>query len=390
MGRRKLSEKCLGVALKYLPKGYTYSYRKALTGRCCRGRRWISAPKPVTRRALAVWLHECHHDNAYSEFPRYYAEYQCEMFAIRTMEKEGIEVHPKTIESARAYVKKRLEKEVRGGLAREKISPEIAEWCGYSEPQEVVNALPVTMEIKKRLKKCLALAASDNENEAALAMEKAREIMNRYSLRTADLDDEGTCTIEQRIISGSTKSVQLWEAGLAGAVAGSFDGACLYQQAPDGWKLFFMAARTDLEIIVDLFERIRARTLDMSKRYVAAARQGKNTCRIAPITLHNSYRRGVVDAVRTRLLVLQEATRPEPVVAAGGLGCSRDLIVVKRDAVNDFLNKEHPRVGKAKRINSRTSHSAYSAGRQDGATINLHRSMAGGEAPLAIGAFKQR
>ena len=247
----------------------------------------------------------------------------------------------------------------------------------------------MTFEIKKRLKKCLALATSDNENEAALAMEKAREIMTRYNLRTADLNDEGTYTIEQRIIFGSTKSVQLWEASLAGAVARSFDGACLYQQAPDGWKLFFMAARTDLEIIVDLFERIRARTLAMSKRYVAAVRQGERACRIAPITLHNSYRRGIVSSVNTRLMALQEATRPEPVIAPGGLGCGCDLLVVKKDAVNDFLNKEHPRVGKAKRMNSSTSHLAYSAGREDGATISLHRSVAGGEAPLAIGGPRQ-
>ena len=104
MRRRKVAQQCMDVALKYLPKGYTYSYRKALSGRCCRSRKRISAPKPVTRRSLAIWLHECHHDHAYSKFPGYYVEYQCEMFAIRTMEKEGIEVHPKTIESAKAYV----------------------------------------------------------------------------------------------------------------------------------------------------------------------------------------------------------------------------------------------------------------------------------------------
>ncbi len=376
------------VALKYLPKGWTYQYRKSLTGRCWRGKKHFSAPKPVTRRALAIWLHECHHQHPYSKFPRYYAEYKCEMFAINTMKKEGIEVHEKTIEDAKRYVKKCLEQGMASGMVKERISPEIAEWCGYSMPQEVVNNLPVTPEIKERLKKCLALATSNNEHEAALAMEKAREIMTRYNLRTIDLTDSGDFTIEQRIIYGSTKSVQLWEASLAGAVARSFDGACLYQQAGDGWKLFFMAARTDLEIIVDLFERIRVRTLLMSKRYVAAARQDEKTYRIAPITLHNSYRRGVVEAVRTRLMALQQATRPEPIVAPDGLGCGRDLIVAKKDAVNDFLNKEHPDVGRARRERVRGISSAYSAGQEDGATINLHRSLVGGEAPLAIGELK--
>jgi hypothetical protein len=42
------------VAMKYLPKGYTFSYLSSLTGWCNRPCKWIKSPKPVTRRALFV------------------------------------------------------------------------------------------------------------------------------------------------------------------------------------------------------------------------------------------------------------------------------------------------------------------------------------------------
>ena len=386
MGRKKISEQCYALAMKHLPNGFTYQFRKHLSGRCWRGKKHISAPKPLTRRALHVWLHECHHcTHVYSKFPSYYAEYQCEMFATRTMEAAGIKVHEKSIESAKSYVRKRVEQNVRSGLAANRISPEIAEWCGWGLAKEVTNNLPITPEIKERLKKCLALATSDNEHEASLAMGKAREIMTRYNLRTADLV-EGTFTIEQRIIRGATKSVQQWEVLLASNITRAFDGALLYQKTGDGWKMFFMAARTDLEIICDLFLRIRPMITTMSKEYVAEIRQRQVPGRrMAPKTMHNSYRHGVVNTVKRRLNALQEATRPEQIMIPDGFGCGTDLIEVKTDAVKEFQNKEHPRVSKSTGSLARIDGSAYDRGRKDGNSINLHRSISGGGAPLAIG-----
>ncbi len=383
MGRKKISERCLEVARKHQPKDYTIHYRSSLTGRCCRDGKWLSAPRPVTRRALHVFLHECHHAmNAYSKFPSYYAEYQCEMFATRTMESAGLEVHEKSLADARAYVKRCLEQSVRSGLLAEDVSPEIAAWCGYSQTRMMTNNLPVPDEIKERLKKCLALATSDNENEAELAMAKAREIMQRYNLRTADLTEEGSFTIEQRIIYGSTKSVQHWETCLAASITEAFDGAMLYQRVGNGYKMFFMAAKTDLEIICDLFLRIRPLITKMSAAYVA--RQRKRRYRPAPITLHNSYRHGVVKNITARLGNLQKATRPEPIKGPGGFGGGTDLIVVKNDAVNDFMNKEHPVVGTARPSRTRLHGEAFDRGHADGNSINLHRSVDGAGVPLAI------
>lgn len=128
----KLSERCMEVAMRHLPKGYTYEFRKGLSGYCCRKRKHIVAPKPVTRKALFVWLHECNHQHAYSQLPSYEVEYLCETFAIETMEKEGIKVHPDSVADAKRYVNKRLKQGLRSGLAKEKVKPEIAAWCGFT------------------------------------------------------------------------------------------------------------------------------------------------------------------------------------------------------------------------------------------------------------------
>ena len=44
---------------------------------------------------------------------------------------------------------------------------------------------------KEKIKKLLALARSNNEHEARAAMLKAREIMGRYKLTEADLEEKG-------------------------------------------------------------------------------------------------------------------------------------------------------------------------------------------------------
>jgi len=381
MVRKKLSENCMDVAMKYLPSGWTYQYRKSLTGRCWRQRGHISAPKPVTRRALAIWLHECNHRHAYSKFPSYYAEYQCEMFAINTMKKEGIEVHEKTITDAKRYVKKRLEQEIRRGLVKEKISPEIAEWCGYLTPEIRVNP-KATPEIKAKLQKCLALAASSNENESALAMAKAQDIMERYNIRTADVEDDNTVSLAKRDIRGDTKSRQQWESRLACVVAWAFDGHVVYCSDSEGWRAVFLASTTDLEIICDLFVRIRATAKRMSKAYVDTARADGSW--YAPITLHNSYRRGLVETINTRLKALQKATRPkaEPVVSGPGNG--RDLIAIKKNAVDDYYKELFPNLVKARRSRSNIDGVSFLAGQSDGKKISLHKSMPDGAAPLAI------
>jgi len=60
-GHNRMAERCTEVAEKYLPEGWTVVYRRNLTGRCFYRRSELAATRPVTRRALHIFFHECAH-----------------------------------------------------------------------------------------------------------------------------------------------------------------------------------------------------------------------------------------------------------------------------------------------------------------------------------------
>jgi hypothetical protein len=115
--RRAAAARFAAVAAKYLPKGYTVAYRKSLSGHCSIGRKHIVAPRPVTRRSLYVFLHECAHAhlNHVGKAPRHVEEMQAEQWAQRTMRAEGIAVPRKESKEAKRYVFRKLNQAIRRG-----------------------------------------------------------------------------------------------------------------------------------------------------------------------------------------------------------------------------------------------------------------------------------
>jgi hypothetical protein len=59
--RKAAAERFTAIAMSYVPEGYTVEYRKSLSGRHYGKRKLIQAPRPVTRKALYIFLHECAH-----------------------------------------------------------------------------------------------------------------------------------------------------------------------------------------------------------------------------------------------------------------------------------------------------------------------------------------
>jgi hypothetical protein len=59
--RKAAAERFEAIVRLYVLAGYTIEYRKSLSGCCCYTRKVIQAPRPVTRKALYIFLHECAH-----------------------------------------------------------------------------------------------------------------------------------------------------------------------------------------------------------------------------------------------------------------------------------------------------------------------------------------
>ncbi len=242
--------------------------------------------------------------------------------------------------------------------------------------------MPAEQKILDKLQKLLALSASDNEHEAALALEKARYLMNEYNLTTRDVADDGSgADVNNQDLWGLTKSRQKWESLLGSAVAKTFDGHAVITKATEGWYFTFVATKTDMEIIVDLYTRLRQTIRRMSDAYVL--HQRKNQPWLSPKTLHNSYRRGMVLTIHGRLQQLRENTRPDAKQQNRFGLTGKDLVMVKNAAVDQHMTELFGKVHTVRSGRVTVNAAAYNQGRQDGDHINLHRSL-DGCGPVAI------
>jgi hypothetical protein len=108
---RRLAE----VAKRYKPNGVSIKWRKdeyltpAHAIQHADGTKDMYVPKPTTREALFVYLHECGHHHLGHCKPEYRAplwrqEYEAEQWTIATMRREGIAVPRSMIMEAKKYV----------------------------------------------------------------------------------------------------------------------------------------------------------------------------------------------------------------------------------------------------------------------------------------------
>lgn len=75
---------------------------------------------------------------------------------------------------------------------------------------------PARKALMAKIKKCLALSQSANEHEAALALEKARALMEEYGVSAADLQLADVAEAEAKGTGAHTPA--RWEAVLAAAI----------------------------------------------------------------------------------------------------------------------------------------------------------------------------
>jgi hypothetical protein len=111
--RRLSAERFTAIAMAELPAGWTYKLRKSLSGRCFVNYRYISAPKPVTRKALYIWLHECAHAHGINRTnmrrtPAHVIEMRAEKWAHAKMREHGVPVPKEMTQRAQGYVRRKI------------------------------------------------------------------------------------------------------------------------------------------------------------------------------------------------------------------------------------------------------------------------------------------
>jgi hypothetical protein len=114
--RREAAKRYYAIAMAALPEGWTYKFRRSLTGRSWPYFKHIDAPKPVTRKALYIWLHECAHAHLHGpkcRKQRFTKEFEAELWAHDKMREAGVAVPKVMTERAKDYVKAKLQKAVK-------------------------------------------------------------------------------------------------------------------------------------------------------------------------------------------------------------------------------------------------------------------------------------
>lgn len=119
--RQEAAERFYAIGMSYVPEGYTTHFRKALSGRHWGERKHIEGPKPVTRKSLYIWLHECAHAHLHvgSKKKRHVIEMEAEQWAHEKMREHGIPVPRAMTKRAKSYVARKIKQ----AGSRAKIDP---------------------------------------------------------------------------------------------------------------------------------------------------------------------------------------------------------------------------------------------------------------------------
>lgn len=118
--RREAAERFYAIGMSCLPAGWTFAFRKSLSGRAFLTRRHIDAPRPVTRKALYIWLHECAHAHLHvARRPKAHVrELEAEQWAHAKMREHGVPVPRSMTERAKGYVARKITQAERSGAKR--------------------------------------------------------------------------------------------------------------------------------------------------------------------------------------------------------------------------------------------------------------------------------
>jgi hypothetical protein len=205
-----------------------------------------------------------------------------------------------------------------------------------------------------KIRKLLALAGSDNQNEAEIAMRRAHELMLRYNIEAAHAEQR----YEVRHIGTPSLRANPVEADIVGLLSEFFFveviriAIYLPREGKHAHVYEVMGTRANVEMAVHVFQFLMA-TADRLWR------ENRTDARVKSGRDRFAYQSGVIRGFREKLL--DERTELK------GTG----LVWVGDGALHDFYRARYPRIRTVKR-SVRLSR-AHAAGREAGRNVVLHK-----------------
>jgi len=239
-----------------------------------------------------------------------------------------------------------------------------------------------------KVEKLLALARSANEHEAALAMQKANELIDKYNLRQRTDDSERR--YRHAIINSGKRRLAGWQRLIGAILRDFFYVRVVMAEAYD-------PASNEHHKTIDLFglaENVAVAEYCYAflERELAVLWQRHQTrFRRGGITEKNSYYLGVLAGFQQKLQAQQEASRPavQSPLAGGpapsprarqtpstAVAATTSALTVAADhGLDDFLALRYPRLRTVRRAGARINRSTYEHGTTDGHAIILRKGV---------------
>jgi hypothetical protein len=234
-------------------------------------------------------------------------------------------------------------------------------------------------EVLSKVRKLFELANSPNENEAALAAAKARQLLSAHNLSMADLPAEDVKAslhaTEQSVNTG--KIVRNWVKGLLIHVAYGFDCEHIIRRSHGADPvLSFIGAPADAEVAVYTFRFLYAELSRMAERAIPTLKRENRGW--STVSLKYAYLDGAVSRVGGRL---REETRRIKVAEQGEC---KALVLVKEDLIRDYMARTFPRITKEYGRRRAISVDAFNRGYSDAEGIALRPGLNKGTGQSAI------
>lgn len=205
-------------------------------------------------------------------------------------------------------------------------------------------------EAIQKIKKCLALAASPNEHEAAAALRQAQKLMVQFGLTTEDMD---LVDISEYAQKAQNASLVNWEACLASLVADAF-GCHMFTSTQRDWAMAMLgrrrSTRSFVYVGVGAAAEVAGYAFDVLSRQCAKDRraymgkQSKNCKPKTKVARGDLYAEGWISGVRAKLDAFAGNAQHQERIARymelnhpnNGPVMSKDRITGKNITGNDF------------------------------------------------------
>ncbi|WP_122572378.1 DUF2786 domain-containing protein [Pseudomonas viridiflava] len=234
----------------------------------------------------------------------------------------------------------------------------------------------------RKIKHCLALSQSSNENEAATAMRQAQALMREYHLSETDVKVSDVGEAESSMSRAARRP--LWDQQLSAVVASVFNVKALRythwcetkQNRVERAK--FVGVSPAQHIALYAYETLLAKLTQARNTYIAGVRAGKFSSSYSAPTAGDHFAIAWVFAVESKLQQL--IPRGEENTASEYKGAGPGLVAVEAQhqaLINSYLADKQ--VGKARRVRgSELDLNAQIAGMLAGTKVDLHAGLANG------------